>query len=93
MKDHIKAYLEYRVEKSEQAYEDALLLAKSERWNGSINRLYYSCYYLVSTLALKDGFDTKTHSGLRNYFNLHYIKNDVIDIKFGRLYSDLFDSR
>lgn len=58
-----------------------------------MNRLYYTWYYLVSALTLKDGIETKTHSGLRNQFNLHYVKNGKIPIELGRLYSDLFDSR
>jgi uncharacterized protein (UPF0332 family) len=68
-------------------------LARSGSWNGSINRLYYACYYLVSALTLKDGIETKTHSGLRNQLNLHYVKNEKIPLELGKLYSDLFDSR
>jgi uncharacterized protein (UPF0332 family) len=48
---------------------------------------------LVSALTLKDGIETKTHSGLRNQLNLHYVKSGKIPIEMGRLYSDLFDSR
>lgn len=93
MNDYIGDYIKYRIEKSDQAYNDALILARSGSWNGSINRLYYACYYLVSALTLKDGIETKTHSGLRNQLNLHYIKNEKIPIELGKLYSDLFDSR
>ncbi len=93
MSDFIGDYIQYRIEKSDQAYHDALLLAQSGSWNGSINRLYYTCYYLVSELTLKDGIETKTHAGLRNQLNLHYVKNGKIPMDMGRLYSDLFDSR
>jgi uncharacterized protein (UPF0332 family) len=93
MSDYIGDYIQYRIEKSDQAYKDALLLVNSGSWNGSINRLYYTCYYLVSALTLKDGIETKTHSGLRNQLNLHYVKNGKIPMEMGRLYSDLFDSR
>lgn len=40
MSDYIGEYIKYRIEKSDQAYNDALILAKSESWNGSMNRLY-----------------------------------------------------
>lgn len=93
MNDYIGDYIKYRIEKSDQAQNDALILARSGSWNGSINRLYYACYYLVSALTLKDGIETKTHSGLRNQLNLHYVKNEKIPIELGKLYSDLFDSR
>ena len=93
MNDYIGDYIKYRIEKSDQASNDALILARSGSWNGSINRLYYACYYLVSALTLKDGIETKTHSGLRNQLNLHYVKNEKIPLELGKLYSDLFDSR
>jgi len=93
MNEYLNEYLKYRIEKSNQAYNDALILAGLESWNATVNRLYYSCYYIVSALTLKDGIETKTHSGLRNQLNLHYIKNGKIPIEIGRLYSDLFDSR
>jgi len=59
MSDYRKDYIKYRIEKSEQAFADAELLAKSGRWNACINRLYYSCHYLFSTLALKENIVTQ----------------------------------
>ena len=54
MSDYKEEYIIYRIENSEQAYLEAKLLALRESWNGCINRLYYSCYYIVSALALKN---------------------------------------
>ena len=93
MSDFIDDYIQYRIEKSNQAFRDAELLIHAESWNGAMNRLYYSCYYLVSALILKDGIESKTHAGLRNQFNLHYVKTGLISLEHGRLFSDLFDSR
>ena len=74
MKDYTLEYIKYRIEKSEEAYNDAVLLSEMGSWNASINRLYYACYYVVSALMLKDGIETKSHSGIKNQLNLHYIK-------------------
>ena len=93
MRDYKEEYINYRIEKSEQAYLDAKLLASQESWNACINRLYYSCYYIVSALALKNDIQTQTHSGLKGQFNLHFIKTKKISIEMGKLYSDLIDSR
>ena len=76
-----------------RAYLDAKLLATQQSWNASINRLYYSCYYIVSALALQNDIQTQTHSGLRTQFNLHFIKTKKISIEMGKLYADLMDSR
>ena len=59
MSDYKKEYIKYRVEKSEQAYLDAKLLASQESWNACINRLYYSCYHIVSALALQNDIKHK----------------------------------
>ena len=93
MRDFKEEYIKYRIEKSERAYLDAKLLASQESWNACINRLYYSCYYIVSALALKNDIQAQTHSGLRSQFNLHFIKTKKISIEMGKLYSDLIDSR
>jgi uncharacterized protein len=93
MNDYRKEYIQYRIEKSEQAYSDSKLLAESRRWNACINRLYYACYYIVSALALKTNITTQTHSGLKSQFNLHFVKTGKVPIEMGKLYSDLIDSR
>jgi uncharacterized protein (UPF0332 family) len=43
MNDYKGDYINYRINKGE-ALADALLLIEGERWNASINRLYYSCF-------------------------------------------------
>ncbi len=93
MSDYKEEYIKYRIEKSERAYLDAKLLASEKSWNACINRLYYSCYYIVSALVLQNDIETQTHSGLKTQFNLHYTKTKKISIEMGKLYSDLIDSR
>ncbi len=48
---------------------------------------------MVSALALKFGIKAQSHSGLKNQFNLHFIKTGIIPIAMGKLYSDLMDWR
>ena len=50
MNDYKGDYINYRINKGKEALADALLLIEEERWNSSINRLYYSCFYTVSAL-------------------------------------------
>ena len=86
-------YIKYRLQRAEESYNDALILADNERWNSVINRLYYSCFYAVITLLLKNNVETQTHDGSRTQFGLNYIKTGIINKKFGKLYSKLFDLR
>lgn len=93
MKKNQRTYILYRVEKSNEAYKDALLLAKNERWNAAINRLYYSCYYSVSALLLKHKIFTYTHSGIKAQFGIYFVKTGLIPKEEGKLFADLMDWR
>jgi uncharacterized protein (UPF0332 family) len=93
MSEALKDYVIYRISRAKETYFDAELLAESKRWNSCINRLYYSCFYMVSALLVANGFESKTHSGIRTKFFNDYIKSGIIDKDFGKLYSDLFDWR
>ena len=83
-------YIDYRVLKSDEIFEDVRLLANNQRWNSCVNRLYYSSFYLVSALLYKYDLKSETHNGAKTQFNLHFIKSGRIDIKYGKLYSNLF---
>jgi uncharacterized protein (UPF0332 family) len=91
--DYKADYINYRLNKAQESFNDAKLLASNKSWNSCINRLYYTCYYAVSALLLKNDIATQTHSGLKTQFNLHFIKTGLISKDFGRLYSDLMDWR
>jgi hypothetical protein len=93
MSDYKGEYIIYRLSKAYESLKDAKLLAENGRWNASVNRLYYACYYAVSALLLLKGVTTQTHNGLKTQFNLLFIKTGIIPIEQGRLYSDLMDLR
>ena len=86
-------YINYRLQRAEDSYSDAIILAEKERWNSVINRLYYACFYAVIALLLKNDIETQTHDGSRTQFGLKFIKTGLIDKKFGKTYSKLFDMR
>ena len=83
-------YIDYRIAKSLEIFEDASLLSNNCRWNSCVNRLYYSSFYLVSALLYKYEIKSETHNGTKTQFNLHFIKTGILDIQYGKLYSNLF---
>jgi uncharacterized protein (UPF0332 family) len=86
-------YIDYRVLKSKEIFEDVILLADNQRWNSAVNRLYYSCFYLISALLYKHDIKAETHNGTKTQFNLQFVKSGKIDLKYGKLYSNLFNWR
>jgi uncharacterized protein (UPF0332 family) len=63
--DYKADYINYRLNKAQESFNDAKLLASNQSWNSCINRLYYTCYYAVSALLLKNDIAAQTHSGLK----------------------------
>ncbi len=58
-----------------------------------MNRLYYAAFYAVNALLVDKEIYARSHSGAKNQFSLHFIKTKKLDIKYGRLFSELFDWR
>lgn len=58
-----------------------------------MNRLYYSSFHLVDALLSLDGIASKTHEGLKTKFLQNYIKTNLINAEFGKLYARLMDWR
>jgi uncharacterized protein (UPF0332 family) len=86
-------YIKYRFHRSEESFEEALILSERGKWNSVINRLYYSCFYAVIALLLKNDIETQSHDGARIQFGNHFVKTGKIDKKFGKLFTKLFDLR
>jgi uncharacterized protein len=86
-------YIKYRFKRAEESFDEALILIENKKWNTSINRLYYACFYAVIALLLKNGIETHTHDGARNKFGNEFIKTGKIEKKYGKLFSKLFDYR
>jgi uncharacterized protein len=67
MSGDLKNYIEYRLSRADNTFNDAILLANSNSWNSCVNRLYYACFYAVSALLVQKGYNIKTpaNSGLQ----------------------------
>jgi uncharacterized protein (UPF0332 family) len=85
--------IKYRLNRANETYQDAKILAENGRWNSSINRLYYSAYYAVMALLLKSDLKPTTHSGAKSNFSEHFILTQIIPKEYGKIYSQLFTWR
>ena len=83
----------YRLDRANQAMEEAQMLADAGRWNTCVNRLYYACFYAISALLAKDGLASSKHAGVRSLFNRHYVKTGKVPSELARIYNHLFERR
>ena len=85
--------INYRIARAKDTYDDALILSEREKWNSTINRLYYSTYYAVMALLLDSDLKPTTHNGAKSNLSEFFIKTGKIDSKYGKMYSQLFTWR
>ena len=58
----------YRMERADEAIEEAALMSMSGHYNAAVNRLYYACFYAVQALLLKHQIAATTHAGVKAMF-------------------------
>lgn len=85
--------IKYRIARAKDTFEDAQILAEREKWNSTINRLYYAAYYAIMALLLDSDLKPVTHNGAKSNFSEYFIKTGKINKEYGKLYSQLFTWR
>ncbi len=85
--------IKYRTSRAEECLEEAKILNDTKHYNASVNRLYYSCFYAVTALLIKNDLSSSKHSGIRSLFNKNFVKNDKISKEMANLYNDLYEYR
>jgi uncharacterized protein (UPF0332 family) len=88
-----KDLVKYRLLRAKDTFEDAQILAEKNKWNSTINRLYYSAYYAVMALLLNSDLKPSTHNGAKSNFTEYFIKTNKLPKEFGKIYSQLFTWR
>jgi len=89
----ISDLIKYRISLAFETLDEAKLLFEKKHYRGSVNRLYYSCFYILLAILAKQNIKAQTHSGIRNEFHKNFIKTDILDRKFGIFYSHIFQKR
>ena len=77
--------------------EESLASARRELQAGSLdfaaNRLYYAAFYGASAALLERRLSFKKHSGVRAAFHKVFLKTSLLDLRWGKLYDQLFEDR
>lgn len=87
------AYVKNRIETAYKTLDAAKILADNGFWNSAVNRLYYSLFYAVNAILVKNKIISQSHSGTRSQFSLYFIKTGKLDKKYGKLFAELYDWR
>jgi uncharacterized protein (UPF0332 family) len=85
--------IQYRLNQSRQTIGEVSKLIESDLLNIAVNRIYYGIFYSLTALALKYEYESSKHFQLMGWFNQHFIKPGLIEIKYGKILRDAFKNR
>ena len=85
--------INYRREKARATLEDAKILFSNQRFNSSVNRIYYAMFYEVSSLLLLKNLTSSKHTGTKALFQQYFVKPGEVDKELGKFYSTIFEFR
>ena len=88
-----KSLIEYRIEQAEEAIAEAKLLIDNDKLRAAINRIYYGMFYILLALGIKYNFETSKHAQLIGWFNKTFIKNNILDKRYGEILREAFKFR
>jgi uncharacterized protein (UPF0332 family) len=88
-----KNLLKHRIDKSKETIEDARIAIENGRYRNAMNRIYYAIFYIVSALAVKEGFSTSKHKQLLGWFNFNFVKEGKISVDLWDIYKIAYDNR
>lgn len=92
-RDEKNAIIQYRIEKSDLTFKEAKDNAALGNWSLTVNRLYYSTFYLALAINLSYGEISKTHNGTFSIFSKNFIATGLLSKEEGSLYRRLFTMR
>jgi len=73
----VRAYAEYRLERAEEALEEARVLLSLGKFRGTINRAYYAMFYAASALLATKGLGSSKHAGVISFLHKDFVKTGV----------------
>jgi uncharacterized protein (UPF0332 family) len=91
--NELDALIQYRVKKARETFDEALDVAKLERWNLAANRLYYTLFHACNALLVAYGLNAKTHSGIIRMVGLNFVSTNKLTSDEGKLLSILYNMR
>ncbi len=91
--DDRNVLIKHRIEKAENLSDEVAIHIRNSHLATAVNRIYYGMFHALSALALKKGFTTSKHLQLIGWFNRTFVKEGVIDQKFGKMLNTAFELR
>ena len=84
---------EYRFKRAEDLLAQAKLLHENNKYDGSINRSYYSIFNGIRSLLALLKLDSSKHSGVISLFDKHFVKTNILEKSYSEIVHSAFNIR
>jgi len=91
--DKRQAIIVYRIEQAKGLIKEIESLINSGSLLFAVNRIYYGMFYMVTALAIKYKYETSKHQQLLGWFNKTFIKDEIIERKYGEYIRKAYKNR
>ncbi|MBF8251016.1 MAG: HEPN protein [Deltaproteobacteria bacterium] len=68
----------FRIEKAKERLRSAEMLLEAGNLADSLGRSYYAIFTAARSLLALKGLDSKKHSGVIAFFNMHFVKSGLL---------------
>lgn len=85
--------VDHNIKKAFETQNEVNFLIANEYYSLALNRIYYSMFYIISALALKNEFSTSNHSQLIGWFNKNFVKENKVERSIGKAIYKAFEER
>ena len=93
MADSKKDLIQYRLDNAKEKLNSSKLLLDSGNYKDSIGRSYYAMFTAVRVILANDGVDFSKHVAVIAYFQQHYVKTRIFEVKYSKYISNAFQVR
>jgi len=91
--DNCRENIRSELARAAEAIAAADLLFENGYVSDAVFRLYYYVLYHVRALLLSKGLEPRSHEGALRLLGLHFIKEGLLDKRFGQIFSKLMKFR
>ena len=85
--------INHNIAKAFETQKEVKFLIDNEYYSLALNRIYYSMFYIISALGLKNEFSTSNHSQLIGWFNKNFVKENIVERRIGKAIYKAFEQR
>ena len=92
-KEILKERISAELERAKESLTAAQNLLEDGLFSDSISRSYYAIFHAARAVLLTKDIDSSTHNGAITMFGLHFVKDGLIEEKYGKIYNESKDVR